>query len=92
MWSKGILGSDNPVSLQRTLFYYFTLCFGFRGQDEAVKLRWGDVELVEKVNQEGNIEESYLEFTERDTKTRTGEGSSSRAFAPKIFALDDKTR
>lgn len=92
MRSSGILGSETTVSLQGTLFYYFTLCFGFRGQDEAVKLHWGDVDLVEKFDGDGNLEECYLEFLERDTKTRTGEGSSTRAFAPKIFPLADKTR
>ena len=28
----------------------------------------------------------YVEFTERDTKTRTGEGSHTRPFKPKIIS------
>lgn len=41
---------------------------------------WGDLEL--KATSEG-VE--YVVFTERATKTRSGESADTRAFQPKIF-------
>ena len=47
-------------------------------------MRWGDIVL--KRDEDGE----YLEFVERDTKTRKGDPSAgSRAFAPKIFRNEE---
>lgn len=70
MWGRDILSDKTPVYLQRTIFYYFSLCFGFR------------VELIERKDEAGTIIETYLMFTEKDAKTRTGEykGISTQKF------------
>ena len=52
-----------------------------RGRQEHQDMRFGDVEM--KVTSDGL---QYLEFTERETKTRKGDGSA-RQFAPKMFAM-----
>ena len=58
-----------------------SLLFGLRGRDESRKMKWGDIKLLADENGD-----DYLQFKERDTKTRTGENQNgSRAFAPKIF-------
>ena len=49
---------------------------------------WGDVKLHKTAN---GVE--YLEFNERQTKTRTGSDYSNvRAVPPKIFATDETER
>jgi len=54
--------------------------FGMRSRQEHQDMMFGDIEM--KVTSAGL---QYLEFTERETKTRKGEGSA-RPFAPKMFA------
>ena len=53
--------------------------FGMRSRQEHQDMLWGDVEM--KATSTGH---QYLEFTERETKTRKGQGSA-RAFPPKMF-------
>ena len=48
---------------------------------EHIELRWGDVELCKN-----SVGEEYLQYTERATKTRTGQTNDSRPFQPKMFA------
>ena len=70
-------------TLQNSVFFFLTICFGFRGSHESRQLKWGDVKL--KVDSDGK---EFLEFNERLTKTRKGNSEGgSRAFAPKIFAM-----
>ena len=69
LWNSEELGAKNGKTLQNTLFFFMTSCFGFRGSHESRQLTWGDVELKEDEN---GVE--YLEFSERLTKTRTGGG------------------
>ena len=56
-----------------------------RGRDEYYKLRYGDLEV--KCSSEGT---KYVEFSEQDTKTRTGEGSRTRPFKPKMWSMPEK--
>ena len=85
LWADGHFGDSNPTSLQRTIWWYFALHFGFRARDESRKLRWGDVSL-EKDPETGN--DILVWHTGRGTKTRTGEKENghSRAFNPTIQA------
>ena len=57
-----------------------TLHFGMRGRKEHVDMLFGDVKMMTTATGE-----QYLEYNERLTKTRTGQGDS-RPFAPKMFA------
>ena len=65
-----------------------TMHFGLRGRHEHEQLRWGDVEI--KKTSSGT---RYLEFNERVTKTRTGQGDANggtRKQPPKIFEDEGK--
>ncbi|CAC5412519.1 unnamed protein product [Mytilus coruscus] len=57
-----------------------------RSPQEHEDMKFGDIEM--KVTS-GGVQ--YLEFTERQTKTRKGEGSA-RPFAPKMFETPDNPR
>ena len=41
LWSKGVLGNDNPKQLMNTLFFYAGKLFGLRGGKEQRELEWG---------------------------------------------------
>ena len=59
--------------------------FGGRGVSEHNNLRWGDIKL--KDSSDGT---EYLEYNERQTKTRTGENIVDiRQIKPKMFATED---
>ena len=66
LWLTGQLGTDSAEMVQNTLWYFVTILLGFRGSHEARQLQWGDLKLREDENSE------ILEFTERETKTPTG--------------------
>ena len=58
--------------------------FGLRGRKEHRDMWWGDVKLKETADGK-----EYLEFNERQTKTRTGSDCRDiRAMPPKMFATD----
>ena len=81
MWEKGALGDESPEVLQNTVWYLLTLHMGMRGRDEHYKLKYGDLNI--HTTDEGY---KYVEFNERDTKTRSGESSASRPFSPKMWS------
>jgi hypothetical protein len=83
---KGILGTHSPRALTNKMWLQNTTMLGLRGGTESRKMCWGDLSL--KANELGR---EYLEYNERETKTRTGETSSThqRSFRPKIFATPD---
>lgn len=59
--------------------------FGLRGRQEHINMYWGDVE--QKTNSSGC---RYLEFNERETKTRNGCNGETRPFPPKMFEKKGK--
>ena len=71
LWESGEFGIDSPLALTRTLWWYTSMMFGLRGRDESRKMKWGDVKLLTDENGD-----DYLQFEERDTKTRTGENQN----------------
>ena len=73
LYEKGLLGMCSPEALLNTLWLNNTLHFGFRGCKEHRDMCWGDVKLHKTAN---GVE--YLEFNERQTKTRTGSDCSKR--------------
>ena len=84
LFESGAFGCHNPEALQRTLWWFFSLHFGFRARDESRKLCWGDLEL--QIDPETG-REILVWLAERGSKTRQGlEGSHQRHFNPKIFA------
>ena len=85
LFKSGQFGFSGPEALQRTMWWFLSLHFGFRARDESRKLRWGDVELQQDPVQDGR--EILVWINERGTKTRKGqENGHQRAFQPKIYA------
>ncbi|XP_045163862.2 uncharacterized protein LOC123528196 [Mercenaria mercenaria] len=81
LWESKQMGASTPDSILQTLWFYNTVHFGLRGCAEHRDMCWGDINLKEDEN--GN---EYLEFTERQTKTRTGENPRDvRTVRPKIW-------
>ena len=88
LYEKGLLSMCSPEALLNTLWLNNTLHFGLRGCKEHRDMCWGDVKLHKTAN---GVE--YLEFNERQTKTRTGSDYSNvRAVPPKMFATDETER
>ncbi len=77
LWISGALGSSSSEVLQNTVWFLLCLHMGMRGRDEHYKLRYGDIDV--KCSSDGM---KYVEFTEWDTKTRTGEWSRTCHFKP----------
>ena len=80
LWESDQLGLDSPSSLLNNVWFSNTKLFGFRGSHESRQLRWGDVSL--KNDENGD---QFLEFNERETKTRDGNSTHHRSFQPKMF-------
>ena len=80
MWQTGALGTQNPQSLQYTLWWYLMTEAGMRASREHLSLCWGDVKL--KTTTDGK---RYIEHMERQTKMRMGEGAATKQTASKIF-------
>ena len=81
--NKQLLGISNAEALLNTLWFMNNKHFGLRGCDEHRRMKWGDVQLLTDVNGA-----QYLEYSERQTKTRTGaEPRNVRAVKPNAFSF-----
>jgi len=70
LYEKELLGSSTPSSMLNTLWYQNTLHFGIRGGgEEHRQLQWHDIQL----KHDSTMKLDYLEYNERQTKTRTGD-------------------
>jgi len=82
LWKADQLGTSTPDSILQTLWLYTTIHFGLRGCQEHRDMCWGDVTL----KHDGDGRE-FLEFSERQTKTRTGDNPRDiRTVKPKLWA------
>ncbi|CAG2232583.1 unnamed protein product [Mytilus edulis] len=81
LYDRNLLGTSNPDALTNTVLLNNSMHFGMRSRQEHQDMKFGDIEMKAT---SGGVQ--YLEFTERQTKTRKGEGSA-RPFAPKMFAI-----
>ena len=48
LFEAGEFGYSDPVALQRTVWLFLSLHFGFRAREVSRKLRWGDVQLQQQ--------------------------------------------
>ena len=88
LYSKELLGLSSPESLLNTLWLNNTQHFGLRGCQEHRNMRWGDVQ--SQTSADGT---EFLEYTERQTKTRTGaEPKDTRTVKPKMFSVPGSDR
>jgi len=78
LWVAGQLGASDPTALLNTVWFFNTKLFGLRGSGENRKLQWGDITI--KDDEDGN---EYLEYNERQTKTRDGNTPHIRPFKAK---------
>ena len=67
LYDEQLLGISNAEALLNTMWFMNTKHFGLGGCDEHRRMKWGDVQLLTDVNGA-----EYLEYSERQTKTRTG--------------------
>ena len=84
LYESDQLGTKTPSSLINTLWFNNTLHFGMRaGGAEHRQLCWGDLQLC----YDHDLQKEYIEFNERQTKTRTGEDiSNTRKEKPRMYA------
>ena len=88
LYSKELLGLSSPESLLNTLWLNNTQHFGLRGCQEHRNMRWGDVQL--QTSADGT---DFLEYTERQTKTRTSaEPKDTRTVKLKMFSVPGSDR
>ena len=74
-----------------TLWFNNTTHFGMRGGKEHGDLCWGDIQLKEDISDGEAIR--YLENTEGQTKTRTGENPRDiRPVTPRMYENENKER
>ncbi|XP_028408279.1 uncharacterized protein KIAA1958-like [Dendronephthya gigantea] len=84
IYERKLLGIESPEALLNTLWLNNCLHFGLRGCKEHRDMCWGDVKLHKTAQGQ-----EYLEFNERQTKTRTGSDYRDvRTVPPKMFATD----
>ena len=82
---KNILGKQNPISLQNTIFFQFCKGFGLHGRDEHRQMRFGDV-----IIKESNKGQKFLELTELQSKTMDrSRVADCRQTRQKIFSTDN---
>ena len=83
LFECGQFGISGPEVLQRTVWWFLALHFGFRARYESRKLCCGDIQL--QVNSNGR--EMLVWLCVRGRKTRHGqENGHQRSFQPKIYA------
>ena len=85
LFDKKLLGLSSPQALLNTVWLNNMIHFGLRGCKEQKELRWGDVIL-----KTDSGDKEYLEYFERQTKTRTGEDPrNQRPIKPRMYANND---
>ena len=86
LFNKTLLGLSSPQALLNTVWLNNMIHFGLRGCKEQREFRWGDM-IVLKTDSDGK---EYLEYFERQTKTRTGEDPRNQPpIKPRMYANDD---
>ena len=87
LFQSGTFSAENPIALQRTMWWILSLNFGFRACDKSCKLCWGDVSLQTDPIQDGC--EMLVLLNEWDTKTRKDEENGRRhPSSPKACATN----
>ncbi|XP_033727679.1 glutamine-rich protein 1-like [Pecten maximus] len=82
LYDAGELGANSPNSILNTLWFNNTLLFGMRsGAAEHRALCWGDIHH----GYDPELEREYLEYNERQTKTRTGADISLFRKKPRAY-------
>ena len=84
LFERDLLGSSTVEALLNTVWFNNTIPSGLLGCEDAGKCVQGETENFVKTP----TSQEYLEFNERETKTRSGNHPRNvRAIAPKMFAV-----
>ena len=67
LWNSGVLGNNDPVSLNHTMLFLFSLHFGTRGRQEHHQIMIQDLKIV---RDSATKDIAYVEWIEGPTKTR----------------------
>ena len=87
LYEKNLFGSSTAEALLNTVWFNNNH-FGLRGCKEHREMCWGDEKLCQT-----STGQEYLEFNERETKTRSGNDPRNvRAIAPKMFAMPNNEK
>ena len=88
IYKKKLLGIESPEALLNTLWLNNCLHFGLRDCKEHCNMCCRDAKLHQRAQRQ-----DYLEFNERQTKTRTGSDyRDARTVPPKMFATDESEK
>ena len=88
IYEKKLLGFESPEALLNTLWLNKCLHFGLRDCKEHRNMCCGVAKLHQRAQRQ-----DYLEFNERQTKTRTGSDYRDvRTAPPKVFATDESEK
>ena len=87
LWTRGVLGGNNAVSLNHTMFFMLSQQFGTRGCQEHHQLCVEDLKFVRDT--QGKT--MYVEWVQGVTKTRQGGLTKiDHRLSQKLFATDDE--
>ena len=87
LWNTGVLGGNNPKSLNHTVFYIISQHFGTRGRQEHHQIRVEHLRFV--CNAQTGVTE-FIEWEEGLTKTQQGGlVKQQRRLKQKVFATGD---
>ena len=87
LWTKGVLGGNNTVSLNHSVFFVLSQKFGTRGCQEHHQLRVEDLKFV--CDPQGKT--MFVEWVECPTKTRQGGlRKMDHRLPQKLFVTDDE--
>ena len=67
LWNSGVLGNNDPVSLNHTMFFLFSLHFGTRGHQEHHQIMIQDLKIV---RDSATKDIADVKWIEGPTKTR----------------------
>ena len=85
LYKSNILWISSAEALINTVWLKNSIRFGLRGCDERCQMCWSDVKLLRDADRT-----EYLEYCERQTKTRSGEEPRNiKPVKPKAFARPD---
>ena len=85
LYDSNIRGISSAEALINTVWLMNLNYCGLRGCDERRQMRWSDVKILRDA-----YGTEYLEYCERQTKTRSGEEPRNiRPVKPKTFAMPD---
>ena len=86
LYDEKYFGMTSPSSVQRTVWWFISLHFGFRGRDEARQLAWGDVQLEHDISRGLDF---LVWHKERTRKRSTGKENANVLESGRMYETRD---